>query len=86
MFSSVIPAKAGIQSTAGLDTGFRRCDGGKSVGVCAWRWSAELWQIKWNEDNCTSLVQANTFNPCFCTTANSLSAMPLGRFAPASHF
>lgn len=40
----------------------------------------------WNEDNCTCLVQANTFNPCFCTTTNSLSAMPLGRFAPASHF
>ena len=26
-FSSVIPAKAGIQSFKHLDTGFRRCDG-----------------------------------------------------------
>ncbi len=32
------------------------------------------------------LAQANTFSPCFWTTASSLSAMPLGRFAPASHF
>ena len=39
-----------------------------------------------NEHDCTGIDQANTFNPCFCTTANSLSAMPLGRFAPASHF
>jgi hypothetical protein len=31
-------------------------------------------------------VQASIFSPCFSTTANSLSAMPLGRFVPASHF
>lgn len=38
----VIPAKAGIQSIALLDTGCRRCDECNSVGVCALRWSAEL--------------------------------------------
>lgn len=32
------------------------------------------------------LVQVSTFSPCFSTTANSLSAIPLGRFVPASHF
>ena len=30
--------------------------------------------------------QASTFKPCFSTTASSLSAMPLGRLVPASHF
>ena len=30
--------------------------------------------------------QVRIFNPCFCTTASSLSAAPLGRFAPVSHF
>jgi hypothetical protein len=29
--------------------------------------------------------QVRIFNPCFCTTASSLSATPLGRFAPVSH-
>jgi|CXWL01.1.fsa_nt_gi hypothetical protein len=29
---------------------------------------------------------ARTFSPCFRTTDSSLSAMPLGRFAPVSHF
>ncbi len=27
-----------------------------------------------------------TPNPCFCTIESSLSAMPLGRLAPVSHF
>ena len=30
--------------------------------------------------------QASTLSPCFSTTASSLSAMPLGRLVPASHF
>ena len=30
--------------------------------------------------------QPSTFKPCFSTTASSLSAMPLGRLVPASHF
>ena len=30
--------------------------------------------------------QVRIFNPCFCTTASNLSAAPLGRFAPVSHF
>ena len=30
--------------------------------------------------------QESTFRPYFSTTASSLSAMPLGRFVPASHF
>ena len=34
----------------------------------------------------TSNAYAKTFNPCFWTTDSSLSAMPLGRFAPVSHF
>ena len=29
---------------------------------------------------------ARTFKPCFCTTASNLRAMPLGCFAPVSHF
>ena len=31
-------------------------------------------------------AQANTLSPCFSTTASNLSAMPLGRLVPASHF
>ena len=31
-------------------------------------------------------IQASIFNPCFCTMVRSLSAMPLGFFAPVSHF
>ena len=30
--------------------------------------------------------QASASRPCFSTTASSLSAIPLGRFAPVSHF
>src|SRR5690606_37182930 len=30
--------------------------------------------------------QAKAFNPCFLATCSSLSAIPLGRFAPDSHF
>ena len=30
--------------------------------------------------------QESTFRPSFSTTANSLSAIPLGRFVPVSHF
>ena len=29
---------------------------------------------------------ASIFNPCFSTMSNNLSAMPLGRLAPDSHF
>lgn len=29
---------------------------------------------------------ARTFNPCFWTTLSSLRDIPLGRFAPLSHF
>ena len=32
------------------------------------------------------LTQASTFRPCFSTMASNLSAMPLGRLVPASHF
>lgn len=31
-------------------------------------------------------IYANTPSPCFCTTANNLSAMPLGCLLPDSHF
>ena len=31
-------------------------------------------------------AQASTLSPCFSTTASNLSAMPLGRLVPASHF
>ena len=33
-----------------------------------------------------ALTQASTFNPCFSTMSNNLRAMPLGFFAPLSHF
>lgn len=30
--------------------------------------------------------QVKTWSPCFSTTESSFSAIPLGRFVPASHF
>ncbi len=39
-----------------------------------------------NQGNDQPNAQASTLSPCFSTTASNLSAMPLGRFVPASHF
>ena len=39
-----------------------------------------------NPETPPQLPQTKTCNPCFCTTASSLHAIPLGRFAPVSQF
>src|SRR5437868_4860775 len=44
---------------------------------CGLPFSKEIW---------SPTRQAKAFRPCFCTTESSFSAMPLGFFAPVSHF
>ena len=53
-------------------------------GMCAVACSSHSARSSYRADGVEP--HASTFKPCLSTTARSLSAMPLGRLVPASHF